>query len=70
MQDLLKNVQQIQASDRAFAAIRADGSVVTWGSAATSTDRDSTFGKQVVTASFCCSSSSTSQVQMHEPGTP
>ncbi|OLP56422.1 hypothetical protein AK812_SmicGene48582, partial [Symbiodinium microadriaticum] len=29
--DQLKNVQQIQASNGAFAAIRADGSVVTWG---------------------------------------
>ena len=30
VQDQLKNVQQIQASDKAFAAIRGDGSVVTW----------------------------------------
>ena len=28
----LKQVQQIQASDRAFAAILGDGSVHTWGS--------------------------------------
>ena len=33
MQDQLKNVQQIQASEAAFAAIRGDGSVVTWGDA-------------------------------------
>ena len=33
VQDQLKNVQQVQASGRAFAAIRADGSVVTWGDA-------------------------------------
>ena len=30
----LINVQQIQASDSAFAAILGDGSVVTWGRAA------------------------------------
>ena len=33
VQDQLKNVQQIQASRGAFAAILGDGSVVTWGSA-------------------------------------
>ena len=33
VQDQLKNVQQIQASDSAFAAILGDGSVVTWGDA-------------------------------------
>ena len=33
VQDQLKNVQQIQASAGAFAAIRSDGSVVTWGNA-------------------------------------
>ena len=33
VQEQLKNVQQIQASHQAFAAIRGDGSVVTWGSA-------------------------------------
>ena len=31
VQDQLKNVQKIQASSGAFASIRADGSVVTWG---------------------------------------
>ena len=31
VQDQLRNVQQVQATDRAFAAILADGSVVTWG---------------------------------------
>ena len=31
VQDRLKGVQQVQANDRAFAAILADGSVVTWG---------------------------------------
>ena len=31
VQDQLKGVQQVQATDRAFAAILADGSVVTWG---------------------------------------
>ena len=32
VQDQLKGVQQLQATDYAFAAILADGSVVTWGS--------------------------------------
>ena len=31
VQDQLKGVQQIQATDHAFAAILEDGSVVTWG---------------------------------------
>ena len=31
VQDQLKNVQQIQATRRAFAALLGDGSVVTWG---------------------------------------
>ena len=31
VQDQLKGVQQVQATDNAFAAILADGSVVTWG---------------------------------------
>ena len=31
VEDQLKNVQQINASDEAFAAILGDGSVVTWG---------------------------------------
>ena len=31
MQDQLKNVQQIQATKQAFAAILGDGSLVTWG---------------------------------------
>ena len=31
VQDQLKGVQQVQASSSAFAAILADGSVVTWG---------------------------------------
>ena len=34
MRDRLKNVQQIQASQSAFAAVLGDESVVTWGSAA------------------------------------
>ena len=33
VQNVLKNVQQIQATSRAFAAIVTDGSVVTWGDA-------------------------------------
>ena len=31
MQDRLKGVQQVQSNPSAFAAILADGSVVTWG---------------------------------------
>ena len=31
LQDQLKNVQQIQATEEAFAAILGDGSVVSWG---------------------------------------
>jgi uncharacterized glyoxalase superfamily protein PhnB len=31
VQGQLRNVQQIQATDKAFAAILADGSVVAWG---------------------------------------
>ena len=34
----LRDVQQIQACDRAFAAILGDGSVVTWGHAAPGAD--------------------------------
>ena len=30
-QEQLKNVQQIQANHGAFAAIRGDGAVITWG---------------------------------------
>ena len=33
VRDQLKGVQQIQATWRAFAAILADGSVLTWGDA-------------------------------------
>ena len=33
-QDQLRNVQQIQANDFAFAANLSDGSVVSWGRAA------------------------------------
>ena len=33
MQDQLKGVQHIKASELAFAAILTDGSVVTWGEA-------------------------------------
>ena len=33
VQDQLKNVQHIQATSCAFAAVLGDGSVVTWGSA-------------------------------------
>ena len=32
VQDQLQNVQQVQASYHAFAAVRGDGSVLTWGS--------------------------------------
>ena len=38
VRDQLKNVQQIQATPFAFAAILADGSVLTWGDAASGGD--------------------------------
>ena len=38
VRDGLKNVQQIQAARAAFAAILADGSVVTWGHAGFGSD--------------------------------
>ena len=41
VQDQLKNVEQIQASQFAFAAILAEGSVVTWGSARSGGDSTS-----------------------------
>ena len=41
MQDQLKNVQQIQASDRVGAAMLGDGSVVKWGSAGSGGDSSS-----------------------------
>ena len=37
VQGQLKNVQQIQASERAFAAVLGDGTVVTWGNVMLST---------------------------------
>ena len=33
VQDQLKNVQQVQATENAFVAILCDGSLVTWGEA-------------------------------------
>ena len=33
VQDELKTVQQVQATERTFAAVLGDGSVVTWGGA-------------------------------------
>ena len=38
VQAQLRNVQQIQATCRAFAAIVADGSIVTWGNASSGAD--------------------------------
>ena len=38
VQDQLRNVQQIQANSAAFAAIRDDGCVVTWGSTSSGGD--------------------------------
>ena len=38
VQDQLKNVQQIQTTGKAFAAVLCDGSVVTWGHATTGGD--------------------------------
>ena len=45
LQDQLKNVQPIQASGGAFAAIRGDGSVVTWGDGSVVTWGDSRRGR-------------------------
>ena len=44
VQDQLRDVQQIQASSRAFAAILGDGSVVAWGHAGDSTQLQESFG--------------------------
>ena len=41
MQEQLENVQQLQASNAAFAAILKDGSIVTWGSALSGGDGSS-----------------------------
>ena len=41
VQDQLKNAQRIQATSSAFAAILADGSVVTWGDADSGGDSSS-----------------------------
>ena len=41
VQSQLKNVQHIAATDRAFAAILLDGSVVTWGDASSGGDSSS-----------------------------
>ena len=38
VQDQLRGVQQIQATQRAFAAVLADGSVITWGCAGSGGD--------------------------------
>ena len=38
VRDQLRGVQRIQATERAFAAILEDGSVVTWGDAAYGSD--------------------------------
>ena len=57
MQDQLINVQQIQASGWAFAAILADGSVVTWGDAErggeSSAVQDQLITVQKIQASCC-----------------
>ena len=45
MQNRLRNVQQIQANMHAFAAILADGSVVTWGHADYGGDSDAVQGQ-------------------------
>ena len=54
VQDQIKGVQQIQATDSAFAAILEDGSVVTWGNAAAGSDssavRDQLKGVQQIQA--------------------
>ena len=48
VQDQLKGVQQLQATERAFAAILADGSVMTWG------DPDYGGDSSAVAANFAC----------------
>ena len=52
VRDQLRSVRQIQATTRAFAAILADGSVVTWGDAAfgTSAVQDRLRGVQQIQA--------------------
>ena len=45
MQEQLKGVQQIQATSRAFAAIRSDGFVVTWGDADSGGDSSAVRGQ-------------------------
>ena len=45
VQDQLKNVQQIQASSHAFAAVLGDGSVVTWGKSAYGGDSSAVQGQ-------------------------
>ena len=56
MQDQLKNVQQIQASHRAFAAVLTDGSVVAWGNSVWGSDsravQDQLKGVQQIQASM------------------
>ena len=61
VQDQLKGVQQIQATDKAFAAILADGSLVTWGDPDSGGDssevQDQLKGVQQVQATYgriCC----------------
>ena len=44
MEDKLTNVQQIQATESAFAAILGDGSVVTWGDATSGGDSSAVQG--------------------------
>ena len=57
VQDQLKGVQQIQATDNAFAAIQADGLVVTWGDPDSGSDssevQDQLKGVQQVQATRC-----------------
>eukprot|EP00435_Cladocopium_sp_Y103_P040989 s671_g11.t1 len=52
VQDQLKGVQQVQATARAFAAILADGSVVTWGNPDGSEVQDQLKGVQQVQATL------------------
>ena len=59
VQDQLRGVQQIQATQRAFAAVLADGSVITWGCAGSGGDslavREQLRGVQQIQG-ICCDS--------------
>eukprot|EP00439_Symbiodinium_sp_Y106_P016882 s4164_g2.t1 len=55
VQDQLRNVRQIQATDRAFAALLEDGAVVTWGiwGGDCSSVQDQLINVQQIQATWC-----------------